>query len=160
MTDLNVSSVPIPQHEGSSRWKRTALAGFLSLLIAGMGQLYNRQPRKAVWLAVMIPILLVLAAQTRIVFSFVTMVGFLALLTSWRLLSQAKQPMLPGKLRCRKPHSCVRVLPILWLLWCSLLLHFSRHLTTLNAGLPSPLSKFHPRRCVPRFVSVNESLRT
>jgi signal peptidase I len=97
MTDLNVnrdqtpsSPLAIPQHETSSRWKRTALAGFLSLLIAGMGQLYNRQPRKALWLALMIPILLGLAAQTRIVFSFLTMVLFFALLTSWRLFIAAE----------------------------------------------------------------------
>ncbi len=92
MIELNVnrdptllSPQPIPQRKTSSRWKRAGLAGFLSLFIPGTGQLYNRQPRKALLLVLPIPAMVVFAAKTRIVFSFATMVAFLALLTVWRL---------------------------------------------------------------------------
>lgn len=67
-----------------------ALAGFFSLLIAGMGQLYNRHPRKAFCMALTIPILLVLVAQTRILFSFATMVAFFTILIGWRLFIAAE----------------------------------------------------------------------
>jgi signal peptidase I len=97
MTELNVnrdqtlsSPLPIPQQKPSSRWKKATAAGFLSLFVAGMGQLYNRQPRKGLLLAITIPILLVLGAQTRIVFSFITMVAFLAILIGWRLFIAAE----------------------------------------------------------------------
>jgi signal peptidase I len=97
MTELNLnpeqaSSSPqaMLQHKPSSRWKKATVAGFLSLLIAGMGQLYDRRPRKAFWLALTIPILLVLAAQTRIVFSFFTMVAFFTILVAWRLFIAAE----------------------------------------------------------------------
>jgi signal peptidase I len=92
MTELNVnrdaihlSPQPMPQHKPSSRWKRAGLAGFLSLFIPGIGQLYNRQPRKALLLVLPIPAMVVLAAKTRLVFFFVTMVAFFALLIGWRL---------------------------------------------------------------------------
>jgi len=89
MTELNVNcdptAQPMPQRKTSLRWKRAGLAGLLSLFIPGTGQLYNRQPRKAVLLVLPIPAVLVLAAKTRIVFSFVTVVAFFSLLTAWRL---------------------------------------------------------------------------
>jgi len=92
MTELNVnrdptllSAQPMSQRTTSSRWKRAGLAGVLSLFIPGTGQLYNRQPRKALLLVLPIPVLVVFAAKTRIVFSFVTMVAFFALLVGWRL---------------------------------------------------------------------------
>lgn len=70
----------------ASRWKRTTAAGLLSFLIPGMGQLYNRQPRKALWLALTIPILAILAVQTRLLFSFFTMVAFFVTLVGWRFV--------------------------------------------------------------------------
>jgi hypothetical protein len=42
-------------------------------------------PRKALLLVLPIPAVVVLAAKTRLVFSFVTMVAFFALLIGWRL---------------------------------------------------------------------------
>src|SRR2546429_3502257 len=75
-----LSAQPMSQRTTSSRWKRAGLAGVLSLFIPGTGQLYNRQPRKALLLVLPIPVLVVFAAKTRIVFSFVTMVAFFALL--------------------------------------------------------------------------------
>lgn len=83
------SPQPTPQRKPSSHGKKAALAGFLSLLIPGMGQLYDRRPRKALWLALTIPILLVLAAQTRVLFSFFTMVAFFTILIVWRLFIAA-----------------------------------------------------------------------
>jgi signal peptidase I len=92
MTELNSNpaeaSVPpqaVRQDKPSSPWKKATLAGFLSLLIAGMGQLYDRRPRKALWLALPIPASLIVAAQTRVLFSFFSMVAFTAVLIAWRL---------------------------------------------------------------------------
>jgi len=97
MTELNLnpdqapsSPQQTPQHKPSSRWKKATVAGFLSLLIAGMGQLYNRQPRRALWLALPIPILVVFAAQTRILSSFFTMVAFFTFFTGWRVFVAAE----------------------------------------------------------------------
>lgn len=66
--------------------RRALLAGFLSFLIPGAGQLYNRQPRKALALTLPIPILVILGAHTRIMFVFYGMVVFLGFLLLWRLL--------------------------------------------------------------------------
>jgi signal peptidase I len=92
MTELKVnrdstplSPQPMPQRKPSTRWKRAGLAGFLSLFIPGTGQLYNRQPRKALLLVLPIPAVVALAAKTRIVFFFATMVTFVGLLIGWRL---------------------------------------------------------------------------
>ena len=96
MTELNLNldrtaSPPQPTPQAKpSRTKKVALAGFFSLLIAGMGQLYNRQPRKALWMGLTIPILLALVAQTRILFSFTTMVAFFTILIGWRLFIAAE----------------------------------------------------------------------
>src|ERR1700688_3568167 len=89
--DLTLSPSPQQtlQNKLSSRWKKAALAGLLSLLVAGEGQLYNRQPRKAIGLAFTIPTLLILAAKTRIFFSFFTMVSFFIVLIGWRLFITA-----------------------------------------------------------------------
>ena len=54
MSDLHTNfdsalaaSAPDEQSNLSSRWKRTVIAALLSLFLPGMGQLFNRQPRKA-----------------------------------------------------------------------------------------------------------------
>ena len=85
-----LSTQPVPQRKTSSSWKTAGLAGFLSLFIPGTGQLYNRQPRKALLLALPIPPVVVLAAKSRIIFSFIPMVAFVALLTGWRLFIAGK----------------------------------------------------------------------
>ena len=92
MTELNVncdpttlSPQPMPSRKPPSRWKRAGLAGFLSLIIPGAGQLYNRHPLKALLLVLPIPTVITLAAKTRILFSFVTIVAFFVLLTGWRV---------------------------------------------------------------------------
>jgi len=97
MSELNVnldrtpsSPQPTPQARPPSRAKKVALAGLSSLFIAGMGQLYNRQPRKAFCMALTIPILLVLVARTRILFSFATLLAFFTILIGWRLFIVAE----------------------------------------------------------------------
>jgi signal peptidase I len=70
----------------SSRWKRAALAGALSLFFSGMGQLYNRQPRKALLLGVLGHFAGVLLEHTRILLSFTTLVAFLLVGAAWKLL--------------------------------------------------------------------------
>jgi signal peptidase I len=61
-------SSPKPQR----KWPRALLAGFLSLLFAGTGQLLNRQPRKAFLLASPLYIFDVLFFKTRLPFTFWT----------------------------------------------------------------------------------------
>lgn len=78
------------QKKPPSRWKRTTAAGLLSFLIPGMGQLYNRQPRKALWMALTFPVLAILAVQSRLLFSFLSMVAFFAALIVWRLFIAAE----------------------------------------------------------------------
>jgi len=89
--ELSLSSWPqrTRQSKSSTHWKKATLAGFLSLVVAGAGQLYNRQPRKSIGLALTIPMLLILAAKTRIVFSFFPMVSFFVVLIFWRLFIAA-----------------------------------------------------------------------
>jgi hypothetical protein len=79
------SSLSVTQNKAAGRFGTATAAGLLSLIIAGMGQLYNRQPRKALWLTIPIPIVVVLSAQTRILFYFAGMAALLVILISWRL---------------------------------------------------------------------------
>src|SRR5271157_5219989 len=75
--NLNVPSPAWPpdaEPNSSSRWKKATLAGFLSLLLPGMGQLYNRQSRKAFGVAVLTHVLGALMTHTRLLLSFPTMV--------------------------------------------------------------------------------------
>lgn len=65
--------------------KRALLAGFLSLLFPGTGQILNRQPRKAILLALPVYILDLVFVKTRLVFTFWTMVLTMFLGAMWRL---------------------------------------------------------------------------
>ena len=78
---------PIPR---SSRWKRPTLAVLLSLVFPGMGQLYNRQPRKAFSLALITYILDFLMVKTRLLFAFSTMVVTILALGLWKLFVAAE----------------------------------------------------------------------
>jgi signal peptidase I len=84
------SSQQTPQAKPSSRWKSASLAGLFSLIIPGTGQLYNRQPRKALLFVLPIPVVLALAARTRIVYSFGAFFTFWILLSAWRLFIAAE----------------------------------------------------------------------
>src|SRR5438045_6112 len=74
----------------SSRWKRPTLAVLLSLVFPGMGQLYNRQPRKAFSLALITYILDFLMVKTRLLFAFSTMVVTILALGLWKLFVAAE----------------------------------------------------------------------
>lgn len=79
MNDHNLSSDSgLPIAKPASRWKKATLAGILSLLIPGMGQLVNRQPRKALALGVMMFTLRLLQLHTHWMLAFGTMVGMVA----------------------------------------------------------------------------------
>jgi signal peptidase I len=69
----------------TSRWKQAAIAGLLSLFFPGMGQLFNRQPRKAFGIAILTHILGALVAHTRLLLSFWTMVASFFVLLAWQL---------------------------------------------------------------------------
>jgi signal peptidase I len=77
-------SLPGPAAKITSRWKRAALAGLLSLLFPGMGQLYNRQPRKGFFLALISLMLGMAMVKTRLLFTFSTMVTTILALVLWK----------------------------------------------------------------------------
>jgi signal peptidase I len=84
-SQLPVSPIPKP-----SRWKRAVLAGLLSLVFPGIGQLYNRQPRKAFSLALITYILDFFMVKTRLLFAFSTMVVTILALGLWKLFVAAE----------------------------------------------------------------------
>jgi TM2 domain-containing membrane protein YozV len=77
-------SLPGPAAKPTSRWKRAALAGLLSLLFSGMGQLYNRQPRKGLFLALISLMLGMAMVKTRLLFTFSKMVPTILALVLWK----------------------------------------------------------------------------
>jgi signal peptidase I len=90
--DLNLGrSVPNPQpgpartDKSTPRWEKAAAAGILSFFVVGAGQLYNRQPRKALLLALTIPALLAVCIWDRLLFSFGMMVSYLFFNLGWRI---------------------------------------------------------------------------
>jgi len=74
-----------PPEQTRKPWKRALLAGFLSLLFAGTGQLLNRQPRNAILLALPLYICDVLFIKTRLPFAFWTIAPLVAVAIIWRL---------------------------------------------------------------------------
>src|SRR5271169_1704038 len=81
----STTSPPDTQPKSSSRWKRATLAGFLSLLLPGMGQLFNHQPRKAFVVAVLTHLPGALLTHTRLLLSFPTLVVTVFVVWAWRL---------------------------------------------------------------------------
>jgi len=79
-----------PASKSSSRWKRAVLAGLLSLLFPGMGQLYNRQPRKGLGLALISFVLAMMTLKTRLFFTFSTMVITILAQLLWKLIVAAE----------------------------------------------------------------------
>jgi len=73
-----------------SRWGRAVLAGFLSLLLPGIGQLYNQQPRKGLGMALTFPLLTLVMVTTRVFFSFWSFVLFNGIVITWRLFIAAE----------------------------------------------------------------------
>ena len=60
------------------------------MLMPGLGQVYNRQPRKGLWMAATLPLLTLAAGETRILLSFWGFVASLLVLVGWRLFIAAE----------------------------------------------------------------------
>jgi signal peptidase I len=69
---------------------RAAAAAGLSILFPGLGQTYNRQPRKGLVMAATIPLLATGLLETRTLFSFWGLVAFFFILAVWRLFIAAE----------------------------------------------------------------------
>jgi signal peptidase I len=106
------NSVPLPgaASNPSYRWKKATLAGILGLFFAGMGQLYNRQPRKAFGMALFSQILGMLMVKTRFLLAFSTMVATVVILLVWKLFVAAEAAYTAAK--AKKPEPSV---PLPWL---------------------------------------------
>src|SRR6267142_5227376 len=103
-SDLPPPIVP----KGSSRWKRATVAGLLSFVFSGMGQLYNRQPRKAFGLAVVTHLLDLLLFRTRLLLAFSAMVTTVLVLALWKLFVAIEAAYASAKLKKPEtllPHS-------------------------------------------------------
>jgi signal peptidase I len=83
-------SLPGQVSKPASRWKKAALAGLLGLLFPGMGQLYNRQPRKGFLLAFVSLALGMTMVKTRLLFTFSTMVTTILTLIIWKFFVAAE----------------------------------------------------------------------
>lgn len=115
------------------QWERTAAAGLLSLFLPGMGQLYNRQPRKAFIVAIITHVFGALVAHTRLLLSFWTMVGTVVVLAVWQVFAaaEAARSAAEGK----KPESPI---PLPWLTYPVLGI-----IIVFSALAPSPMHTMH-----------------
>ena len=68
------------------RVKRVVIAFLLSLLLPGLGQLYNRQPRKGLWMALSISLLAIVVVQTHILLAWWGLAATLPVLVGGRLI--------------------------------------------------------------------------
>ena len=138
MTELPLNSDPsvstLPTGKPSTSGKKNAvIAGVLSLFLPGMGQLFNRQPRKAFVFAIITHILGATVAHTRLLLSFWTMVGSVIVLTAWQLFAagEAANVAAHGK----KPEKPV---PLAWLTYPLLAI-----IIIFSALAPSPPHTMH-----------------
>ncbi len=87
MTQLNLRDGDAPDIESSkapSRARQTAIAFLLSLIFPGLGQVYNRQPRKGLAMALGIP-LIALISGTRLPLFFWGLMLLLLISIGWRI---------------------------------------------------------------------------
>ncbi|SRR6266404_567635 len=89
------NQVPYPETQNldpspRSPWKKATLAGLLSLVFPGTGQLLNRQPRKGFVLASITYLFTVLTLKTRLLFIFSTMVATILAGIIWKLFVAAE----------------------------------------------------------------------
>ncbi len=91
MTELDATSDQVPsppqetaQRKPPSRERKAALAGFLSFIFTGAGQLYNRQPWKALLFALPDPLFLLVIGETRLLRSFGGLVAFFIVALGWK----------------------------------------------------------------------------
>ena len=104
------TALPEAPPDLTPRWERIAVAGLLSLFLPGMGQLFNRQPRKALVIAIITHIFGALVAHTRPLLSFWTMVASFLVVLAWQLLVAAEAGRTAA--RAKKPEA---PLPVPWL---------------------------------------------
>lgn len=93
-----------------SLWKKATLAAFLSLLFSGMGQLFNRQPRKGFVLALISHLLGGCLGHTRVLLHFPTMIAMFLVMLAWKLLVIADAAF--SAARSKKPETPI---PLPWL---------------------------------------------
>jgi signal peptidase I len=67
------------------RWGRAILAGTLSLFVSGMGQLYNRQARRALLFGAVSYLFAMVFWRTRILLAFPTMIWAVTLQALWKV---------------------------------------------------------------------------
>jgi signal peptidase I len=73
-----------PKLKLTGRFRRATVAAGLSLFFPGLGQVYNRQPRKALGMAVTFPLLTLGLGESRALLSFWGLVVFFCILVGWR----------------------------------------------------------------------------
>ena len=93
MTELNLgassftSAAPAAKTKRKpSRVERVTFVFLLSLLFPGLGQVYNRQLKKGLWMAASFPLLLFLAVSNRLPLSFRGFLLFLFVRIFWSLI--------------------------------------------------------------------------
>lgn len=101
--DSPLPPAPAATSTPSFHWKKATLAALLSFFLPGMGQLLNRQPRKAFIFAIITHILGALAAHTNWLLSFWTMVATFSAIIVWKLFAAAEAAYAAA--RARKPES-------------------------------------------------------
>lgn len=103
----------------SPRWERATAAGALSLLFSGTGQLFNRQPRKALLFGIVSHLLGVSLAYTRWLLTFRGMLAILILGGAWKIC--VVSDAVYASARAQKPESPVPVPKLAYLLLSAML---------------------------------------
>src|SRR3974390_792016 len=67
------------------RWRRIAAASGLSLFVFGTGPLFNRQPRKGIFFALVSFVLSASLVYTHVLLSFPTMIAALCAAFAWKI---------------------------------------------------------------------------
>jgi signal peptidase I len=117
----------------TSRAKRVVTAGLLSLFLPGMGQLFNRQPRKAFVFAIITHIFGAVVAHTRLLLSFWTMVASVSVVLAWQFFAAAEAAYTAR--RGKQPESPI---PVPWLTYPLLAI-----IIIFSALAPSPPHTMH-----------------
>jgi signal peptidase I len=119
---------PNPTPKPSSSRKKVVLAGLLSLVFPGMGQLYNRQPGKGFGFSLISFSLAMTMVKTRLLFTFSTMAIIIIALLLWKIFV-APEAAWTAAIR-KTPESPI---PLPWLIYPLLAIFFF-----VAAVFPSP----------------------
>lgn len=85
------------------RWRRIVIAGVLSLVVPGAGQLFNRQPRRGILFALASFLLAVSLVYTRALLSFFTMISMLGVALLWKVIVVADAALSASRSREESP---------------------------------------------------------